>query len=128
MKYSRQREIIREAVEQSDRHPTADEVFQKVRQKEPTISLATVYRNLNQLVENDIIKRIAVPGDSDHFDHTMQYHEHMICTKCGGLVDIWPEHPLQEQFRSLTNGTCTGYKLILYGLCKDCERKAQQPE
>lgn len=120
MKYSRQRELVREAVEQSDRHPTADAVYQKVRQKEPTISLATVYRNLNQLVENNIIRRVVVPGDSDHFDHTMEYHEHMICTKCGCVIDIWPEHPIQDHFEGLPEAKCTGYELILYGLCRDC--------
>ena len=44
MKYSRQRELVREAVEKSSIHPTADEVYQEVRKREPTISLATVYR------------------------------------------------------------------------------------
>ena len=62
MKYSRQRELVREAVEKSSIHPTADEVYQEVRKREPTISLATVYRNLNQLSENHLIRRVVVPG------------------------------------------------------------------
>lgn len=120
MKYSRQRELIRGAVNQSNGHPTADAVYQQVRQKEPTISLATVYRNLSQLAENNMIRRVVVPGDSDHFDCTMEYHEHMICTGCGKVVDVWPERPLAEQFRALPGVCCTGYELVLYGLCPTC--------
>ena len=130
MKYSRQRELIRETVNQAAGHPTADAVYQLVRQKEPTISLATVYRNLNQLAENHMIRRVVVPGDSDHFDRTLEYHEHMICTGCGSVVDVWPAQPLAEQFRSFLGVRCTGYELVLYGLCPACagQESCQQTE
>lgn len=124
MKYSRQRELIREVLEQSDGHPTADAVYQEVRKKEPTISLATVYRNINQLADNKLIRRVVVPGDSDHFDHTLAYHEHMICTQCGCVVDIWPEKSLREQFTCMSDAEITGYDLVLYGLCRDCAKQA----
>lgn len=123
MKYSRQRELVREAVEQSSIHPTADEVYQEVRKREPTISLATVYRNLNQLSENHLIRRVVVPGDSDHFDHTLKEHEHMICTQCGCVVDIWPKSSLLEYFSGMEEAQITGYDLTLYGVCKDCAQK-----
>lgn len=123
MKYSRQRELVREAVEKSSIHPTADEVYQEVRKREPTISLATVYRNLNQLSENHLIRRVVVPGDSDHFDHTLKEHEHMICTQCGCVVDIWPKSSLWEYFSGMEEAQITGYDLTLYGVCKDCAQK-----
>lgn len=123
MKYSRQRELVREAVEKSSIHPTADEVYQEVRKRESTISLATVYRNLNQLSENHLIRRVVVPGDSDHFDHTLKEHEHMICTQCGCVVDIWPKSSLWEYFSSMEEAQITGYDLTLYGICKDCAQK-----
>lgn len=123
MKYSRQRELVREAVEKSSIHPTADEVYQEVRKREPTISLATVYRNLNQLSENHLIRRVVVPGDSDHFDHTLKEHEHMICTQCGCVVDIWPKSSLWEYFSGMEEAQITGYDLTLYGICKDCAQK-----
>ena len=125
MKYSRQRELVREAVEKSSIHPTANEVYQEVRKREPTISLATVYRNLNQLSENHLIRRVVVPGDSDHFDHTLQEHEHMICTQCGCVVDIWPKSSLWEYFSGMEEAQITGYDLTLYGICKDCAQKQQ---
>lgn len=123
MKYSRQRELVREAVERSDQHPTADAVYQQVRKKEPTISLATVYRNLNQLAEHHLIRRVVVPGDSDHFDRTLAYHEHMICEKCGCVVDVQLKQPLLQQLQEIQNAKITGYDLILYGLCESCAAK-----
>lgn len=124
MKYSRQRELIRKAVEKSQCHPTADAVYQEVRKKEPTISLATVYRNLHQLADNRMIRRVVVPGDSEHFDHKLEYHEHMICTQCGCIMDIWPEKPLREQLEKLfPDRGITDYDFILYGLCCDCVKK-----
>lgn len=120
MKYSRQRELIREAVEQSDQHPTADAVYQQVRKKEPTISLATVYRNLNQLADHHMIRRVVIPGDSDHFDRQTAHHEHMICTRCGCVVDVELSQRLLPQFQAINNVTVTGYELVLYGLCTAC--------
>ena len=120
MKYSKKRELVLQAVLQSDEHPTADMVYRQVREKDPTISLATVYRNLNQLADNHMIRRVTVPGDSDHFDCTTRQHEHMICTKCGRVVDIWPEQPLAQAFERLPEVTVTGYDLVLYGLCRSC--------
>lgn len=124
MKYSRQRELVREAIAQSDQHPTADAVYQQVRKKEPTISLATIYRNLNQLADHRMIRRIVVPGDSDHFDHRMAEHEHMVCTQCGCVVDVTLQHALLEQFQAIeSTAQVMAYELILYGLCPRCIEK-----
>ncbi len=128
MKYSRKREMVLEAVRQSALHPTADMVYRQVRKQDPSISLATVYRNLNQLVENHVIRRIAVPGDSDHFDYSMMYHEHMVCTKCGRVVDVWPEQPLTEKLRELSDAAVTGYDLVLYGVCRACMEQEVQTD
>ena len=60
MKYSRQRELILETVMENPVHPTADTVYAMVREQEPNISLGTVYRNLNLLAEQGILRRIPI--------------------------------------------------------------------
>ncbi len=120
MKYSRQRELVREAVLHADCHPTADEVYHKVRQKEPNVSLATVYRNLHQLVEHGIIRRIVIPGDPDRFDHRMSDHEHMICTVCGRVEDVFFDQPPLRLLAEASDVPLTSYDLVLYGLCRHC--------
>ncbi len=62
MKYSRQRELILETVMENPVHPTADTVYAMVREQEPNISLGTVYRNLNLLAEQGILRRIPMPA------------------------------------------------------------------
>ena len=57
MNYSRQREIILETLTENVVHPTAEYLHEKVKEKDPKISLATLYRNLNKLAENGIIKK-----------------------------------------------------------------------
>lgn len=124
MKYSRQRELIREIVEHSDSHPTADMVYQQVKKLEPTISLATVYRNLHQLADHQMLRKITVPGDSDRFDKTLADHEHMICTKCKCVVDIFPSASVLAYFQSMQKiPQVQNYDLILYGLCESCMKQ-----
>ena len=65
MVQTKQRQLILEAVRATNSHPTADELFQMIRRKLPTISLATVYRNLNFLSEIGEIRKLAMPGMPD---------------------------------------------------------------
>ena len=87
MVYSKQRELILKTVLENRIHPTADMVFSLLKPEYPSLSLATVYRNLNLLAENGLLVRIPVPGGADHFDGTLSPHYHMICEKCDRMVD-----------------------------------------
>jgi len=87
MRYSRQRDIIREVVFSTDSHPTADWIFSKVKNSLPNISLGTVYRNLRQLSENGIIKTIK-DGLVTRYDWNIKPHHHLKCIDCNELTDI----------------------------------------
>ena len=65
MKNTRQKEIILDAVSHLKDHPTADEIYLYLKKDYPKLSLATVYRNLNQFVTDGRIRRVSVPGDSE---------------------------------------------------------------
>ena len=82
MNYSRQREIILETLKKNVVHPTAEYLYGILQEKAPNISLATLYRNLNQLAENGIIKKIDGLEAPSHFDHNTHEHFHFICDKC----------------------------------------------
>ncbi|MDY6037578.1 MAG: transcriptional repressor [Eubacterium sp.] len=88
MKYSRQRSIILDIVKNSYDHPTAETVYKLARRELPTIGIATVYRNLNQLVDAGEINRITLPGKIDRFDGHLDEHYHAICPICGELADL----------------------------------------
>ena len=69
-------------------HPTADEVYQAMRKVCPSISMGTVYRNLNQMEESGEIKRLSFTDGPDHYDYNTSTHYHYICRKCGRIYDM----------------------------------------
>ena len=91
MNYSKQREIIYNTLKSNPIHPTAETVHSLLRETNPNISLATVYRNLNQLSDIGEIKKIDGLESSSHYDHQTHAHYHFICNICKlrGKVNIW---------------------------------------
>ena len=68
MRYSKQRELVLQKVEQLCDHPTAEEIFDLAAKECPGLSLGTVYRNLNSLVDAGRVRRVSIPGKADRFD------------------------------------------------------------
>lgn len=87
MRYSHQREIIREIVFSTNSHPSADWIYGEVKRSIPNISLGTVYRNLKQLTDEGIIRTI-YDGALARYDWNRDPHDHMKCTVCGEMIDI----------------------------------------
>jgi len=116
------REVLRAVVE-SDGHPDAQSVLQRVREQMPTISFDTVYRTLSFLEEHDLISRVHASGERARFDGNDRPHHHFICTKCGRIADfeskVVDEMTLPERARKL--GTIASRQLQVYGICRDCE-------
>ena len=88
LKYSRQREMIKDFLKTRHDHPTADVVYMNVRRQNPNISLGTVYRNLSLLADIGEIQRLRLGDGTDHFDADTSPHYHFICTKCGSVIDL----------------------------------------
>ena len=68
-------------------HPTAEEIYDAAVKECPGLSLGTVYRNLNSLVDAGRVRRVSIPGKADRFDHTLPWHSHLYCTVCGSVTD-----------------------------------------
>lgn len=108
---------IYEYVTHSTAHPTAQEVFDAVRVALKRISLATVYRNLNELVEEKQIRRIEVPDQPDRFDQLFEPHDHLVCLDCGAIVDI----PMISHHAETPKGCILEFcKTTAYGYCSNC--------
>ena len=82
-------------------HPTAEQIFLALKQKNPKISQATVYNNLNALVTAGRLIRLSEAGCPDRYDNTSR-HDHLICVRCGALSDrtLSDLHPLPSKSRS----------------------------
>lgn len=123
MRYSHQREEILSIVQASTLHPTADNVYDEARKKIPNISLGTVYRNLNQLVEKGFIRSIH-DGHIVRYDGIIEPHDHFTCTNCNQMYDIQrkpDESP--ESIIQTCNHTVTDYTLSMTGVCSTCNKE-----
>lgn len=122
MKYSKQRSLILETLKENPCHPSAEELFVLVKRKDSSISLATVYRNLNQLAEHGLIRKLSHLDNIARFDHTLTQHHHFICTSCSRVIDITNDvfPPFLEQLTEQTGLAVTSADISLKGICPDC--------
>jgi len=125
LKYSRQRESIKACLMSRYDHPTADELYMTIRSEFPNISLGTVYRNLNLLVELGEIRKLNYGDGADHFDGEVAPHYHLVCNGCGAVLDL-PMEPLAGVNEAAAN--CLGCRVDSHdihfsGLCPDCFKK-----
>ncbi len=125
MKYSHQREAIREALMSVKTHPTAAEIYTMVRKDIPNISLGTVYRNLSQLADAGEILRITTGEGTERFDATTDEHYHLACRCCGGVSDIDLPHfdDMDEAAERATGAKVERHSLIFYGVCPACRKQ-----
>lgn len=121
-----QKEQVYAAVNALANHPTADEVYNKVREGFPAISRATVYRILNQMSDNGVLLRIRVPDGANHFDHNNAVHTHACCVKCGKVFDVELKEKLNAQSVVKENGEykILGCNILFDALCAKCGQEA----
>ena len=128
LKYSRQRESIKNYLMATKEHPTADEVYMNVKQEFPNISLGTVYRNLNLLTDIGEAIKISTPNGGDRFDGKLEPHNHFLCTKCGRLLDLELDMQSIDEVNRLAaenfDGVITSSSTLFYGECSDCIKKS----
>ena len=121
-----QRKVILDVFqEKKTSHITAEEIFEIVRKKHPTIGRATVYRNLTVLSERGYIRRIPVPSGADCFDANVHNHYHVKCRLCAGVSDI--DAPfffnLHNQLPPGHGFVIESHDLIFHGICPACIKK-----
>lgn len=130
LKHSRQREAIKEFLMTQTTHPTADIIYDNIKQIYPNISLGTVYRNLSLLTELGEIRKLSCFGGADHYDGRTEPHFHFLCTECGSIIDLELENADNLLVKADENfsGRITGYSARFFGLCEDCMNKAKKTE
>ena len=125
LKLTRQRELIADVFFAAEGHLKVEVLLERVREKDPNVSLATVYRTMKLLTECGL----AAPhrfGDAsvvyEPADHDDEHHDHLICTKCGKIVEFFNEEieALQDGVAAAHGFEVTHHRMELYGLCRDC--------
>jgi Fe2+ or Zn2+ uptake regulation protein len=104
------------------RHPTADWVYERLKGEFPNLSLGTVYRNLNILMEQGLIRKIDFGSTFDRFDANTGPHYHFVCERCGSIIDL--ELPVDEALNNRVNRvtpyTARRHRIEFFGICDRC--------
>lgn len=117
-----QKELVRNAVYEMQKHVTANDVYEFIRKTHPTIGKGTVYRNLDILAEEGDIRKIEVPDGPNLFDFTLKTHYHIRCIKCGEVYDVdMDEIPdLMEKIHDTHGMDFLSYDIFFKGICSKC--------
>ena len=126
---TKQKAVVYEILCSTDTHPTADWIYEQARKRIPEISLGTVYRNLNLLVETGEIQKLTCGDGSDHFDGNVSQHYHFVCTECHQVYDMemGPLTSLDQTAQQSAPGQIHSHSVLFYGTCQKClEKKSEK--
>ena len=125
LRLTKQRNVILDELRSARTHPSAIEVYQRVRKRLPNISLATVYRNLEVLSESGMISKLELAGTRKRFDGFTENHYHVRCTECDRVDDL-PLDPIptiDESVGALVDYEILSHRLEFVGVCPRCRRR-----
>ena len=120
MNYSKVKECVFHTVLENRIHPTAEQIFNMMKEVNPSISLATIYRNLAKLVEEGRLKKIVGLGESDRYDANIKNHCHFYCKNCGNVYDVDIDNDVIKKIQEKIPHKIDEVNFALYGICKDC--------
>ena len=126
-RFSRQRKVILDELKKAKSHPTADILYRSVREQLPKISLGTVYRNLDVLIQQGLISKILIDGYPSRFEHIDRDHIHIRCISCGKIDDLPIENVISlDELKIKSEYEIMGYNQEFIGKCPDCLKKEKQ--
>lgn len=108
-------------INNSREHLTAEQIFHRLKETHPNVVLATVYNNLNKLLEAELIRKVPVEGTLDRYDRA-EKHDHLVCKHCGKLADT-KFRDLTESLREQMGDEFLYYDLKVYYVCPECRNK-----
>ncbi|MDR1519994.1 MAG: transcriptional repressor [Planctomycetota bacterium] len=122
-----QRSLVLEAVRELQCHATADEIYNTIVKKHPGIGKGTIYRNLVRLSDTGEIRKMAMPGGADRYDHICHEHYHARCVACGRVFDVEMEYiaDLERRIKDTNGFVFTGHDVIFKGICRECTQGEQ---
>ena len=119
-----QRQVIYEAVVDSREHPTPELIYEQVRQRIPSISLGTIYKNVKTFLDSGVLKEVTLHHGSLRLESNMTPHHHLVCSSCKAIFDIEesalePVHlPASELPKGFSIKQC---RVEFVGVCKSCQ-------
>jgi Fur family peroxide stress response transcriptional regulator len=120
-----QRLAILRVLAESEGHPSAEQVYERIRETYPTTSLGTVYKVIGMLKEMGEVLELGFADDSNRYDGSRPYpHPHLICVRCRKIMDpqVSLVDDLTQEVAELTGYEVISHRLDFYGVCPDCRQ------
>jgi Fur family ferric uptake transcriptional regulator/Fur family peroxide stress response transcriptional regulator len=108
-------------------HANVDEIYGKVLETHPTLSLATVYKNIITMVDQGVLVEVPIAGKKSKYELKKEEHLHLVCVECGSVVDRELDDILAEDTKKIAQNSSFALKerqLNLYGVCDKCQMAA----
>lgn len=117
-----QREVIFLAVMSSKGHPSPESLYDEVKRRIPSISLATVYKNIRTFLEAGLMREVSPHHGSLRLEANLADHHHLVCTRCKAIVDLEETDidPVQLRRELPAGFRVMRYSVEFQGLCPDC--------
>ncbi len=126
LRMTSQRALILDVISQGGEHLDADEVYQLARQRQPNLSLSTVYRNLQMLKRLDLVKELHFDESHHHYEaKPSAEHHHLVCLDCGEVVEFGCalSRKMQQEVAHKKGFKVTGVEVHMTGFCSRCRHK-----
>ncbi len=129
LKNSSQREYILKTLFHAKEHLSPEEIHRLVKEENPSIGLATVYRTLAFLEREQLVNAISFSSEGKKYElNRGSHHDHMICLQCGKIIEFFDEdlESIQESIAKEHGFRLITHELNLYGICKECQEKGSR--
>ncbi|AEA34533.1 Fur family transcriptional regulator [Hippea maritima] len=125
LKATPQRLAILEEIHKAG-HIDLETIYKNISQRFPSVSLATVYKNIHTLRDRGVIKELSIKGAKPKYEIAAQKpHHHLICKVCGDVIDIEIDTTfLKEQLKKVEDFEVSNCDIYCYGICSKCKGKS----
>lgn len=125
LKVTPQRTAIYGMLASTGLHPTAEEVYGEILSQIPSISLATVYKVLDQFCQKGFLRKVSTETQVARYDANLSPHHHLVCSSCGTIMDVKKDVPVERPFISAESGfRVSHYDVIFHGQCAACQKNS----
>jgi len=123
LKHTRQRDQILDALDEVQGHVTGEELYQRVRNVNPSIGYTTVYRTLKLLCDAGLATERHFDDGVTRYEVEQEHHDHLVCVRCGKIIEFEGELIETTQIAAQYNFRVLRHRHELYGHCEQCQRK-----
>src|SRR5882757_1705965 len=130
LKRTAQRDLILDVFLRTEGHVSGEDLYQLVREKDPTVGQTTVYRTLRLLTDAGLAREVRFGDGRTHYEHNYkhEHHDHMICSECGKIIEFYSAEleALQDAMAAKHRFEISQHLLRIIGVCAECRRARKQ--